>query len=177
MPQGWRPAGLPPSPPAPEVTRDTVIRYDTRVPWDLNAYAVVHFVAALLLAVALLAAENSWARGELFVAAALVLWALLDIGGIFDHRRWALPSEIIRLPVTAVLLAAKLPESSWRAPAQWGVAAAVVAMWIYLFDRRRQFDDAPQLPSRVLARLPSHDGATEAAPVRAGAEDRPGALW
>ena len=34
MPQGWRPAGLPTNPIAPEVTRETVIRYDTDVPRD-----------------------------------------------------------------------------------------------------------------------------------------------
>ncbi len=31
MPQGWRPAGLPTNPLAPEVTRESVIRYDTDV--------------------------------------------------------------------------------------------------------------------------------------------------
>ena len=45
MPQGWRPEGLPANPRAPEVTRQTVIRYDTRVPRGLNLYALAHFVA------------------------------------------------------------------------------------------------------------------------------------
>ena len=66
--------------------------------------------ATLPLAVGLLAAGRSLARGELVVAAVLVLWALLNIGGIFDHRRWALPSELLRLPVTAAALAARLPD-------------------------------------------------------------------
>src|SRR4029077_19864800 len=113
MPQGWRPEGLPTNPIAPEVTHQTVIRYETQVPRGLNAYALAQFVTALLLAVGLLAAGTSLPRGELVVAAVLVLWALLNIGGIFDHRRWALPSELLRLPVTAATLAARLPDGSW----------------------------------------------------------------
>jgi len=83
------------------------------------------------------------------VAAALVLWALLNLGGIFDHRRWALPSELLRLPVTAALLAVRLPSGSWLAPAQGGLALAVLASWLCLLAYHRQFDGAPQAPSRV----------------------------
>jgi sterol desaturase/sphingolipid hydroxylase (fatty acid hydroxylase superfamily) len=151
MPQGWRPAGLPPNPIAPEVTRENVIRYDTQVPRSLNAYAFLHFAGALLLAVGLLAAGKSLPKSELAVAAALVLWALLDIGGIFDHRRWALPAELLRLPVTAAILGARLPEGSWQSPAQWGLALAVFAMWLFLLKHCREFDGAPQPPSRVVA--------------------------
>jgi hypothetical protein len=58
----------------------------------------------------LLAAEGSLQLTRLVAAAVLVSWALLNVGGIFDHRRWALPSELIRLPITAFALAAMLPE-------------------------------------------------------------------
>jgi alkylglycerol monooxygenase len=177
MPQGWRPEGLPAYPVAQEVSRETVIRYDTQVPRALNAYAFLHFVGALLLAVGLLAAGRSMPRGELVVAAALVLWALLDIGGIFDHRRWALPSELLRLPVTAALLAGKLPESSWQATARWGVAAAVVAMWLFLLSYRRQFDGAAGPPSRVVAPSARPESASEQTPVLAGALDQSGGRW
>ena len=160
MPQGWRPRGLPPNPIVPEVTHQTVVRYDTQVPRGLNAYALAHFVGALILAVGLLAVGKSLPRGELVVAALLVLWALLNIGGIFDHRRWALPSELLRLPVTAGTLATRLPQGPWLAPTQVGVALAVVAFWLCLLTYRRQFDGAPQPPSRVIG-LPASQ--TEAA--------------
>ena len=111
---------------------------------------LLHFVAVLLLAVGLLAAGKSLPRGELVVGAVLVLWALLNIGGIFDHRRWALASELLRLPVTAAMLAARLPDGSWRAPAQAGLALAVVASWLCLLAYRREFDGAPQPPSRMI---------------------------
>ena len=87
MPQGWRPRGLPANPAAPDVNRATVILYDTRVPRTLNVYALMQFVAALILAVGLLVTGGTLPRTQLIVAALLVLWTLLNIGGIFDRRR------------------------------------------------------------------------------------------
>src|SRR5262249_12387022 len=114
MPQGWRPAGLPANPPTPEVTPRTVIPYDTRVPRGLDIYALAQFVAAVPMTVALMAAGEGPTSVELVIGTVLVLWALLNLGGIFEHRRWALPSELLRLPATAAALAVRLPDSPWR---------------------------------------------------------------
>jgi sterol desaturase/sphingolipid hydroxylase (fatty acid hydroxylase superfamily) len=150
MPQGWRPRGLPANPPPPDVTHQTVERYNTQLPLGLTVYTFVHFLAIFPLAVGLMAAGKSLAREELIVAAALVLWALLNIGGIFDHRRWAFPSELLRLPVTAAALAFKLPAGQWLLPAQAGTSLLVVACWLCLLLNRREFDGAPQARSRVI---------------------------
>jgi sterol desaturase/sphingolipid hydroxylase (fatty acid hydroxylase superfamily) len=150
MPQGWRPRGLPPNPAAPELSRQTVVCYETRVPRGLNAYALAHFIGALLLAVFLLAEVESMSSGELAAGGALVLWALLNIGGIFDHRAWAFPSELLRLPVTAALLAAKLTESQWIGPTCAGLALAVLALCVVLLSYRGQSDGARQPVSHIV---------------------------
>jgi len=150
MPQGWRPEGLPANPMPPDVTPEIVVRYDTKVPRGLNVYALLHFVGTVPLAVGLMAAGGSLPRGERVFLAGLVLWALLNIGGIFDHRRWALPAELMRLPVTAAALGFRLPEGASLAPTKAGLALAVAAMWLFLLKYRRQFDGAPQPPSRVI---------------------------
>jgi alkylglycerol monooxygenase len=137
MPQGWRPEGLPANPAAPEVTRETVVLYDMTVPRGLNAYALVQFVTALLLAVGLLVAANTLSRAQLGVAAVLVLWTLLNIGGIFDHRRWALFSELVRLPVAAIAVSVNIPHGTAMVPV--GLALTVPAMWLFLLTYRRQF--------------------------------------
>jgi alkylglycerol monooxygenase len=170
MPQGWRPEGLPANPTVPEVTPESVVRYDTRLPRGLNVYALVHFVAVLVLAVSLLAAGKSLARGELAAASVLVLWGLLNIGGIFDHRRWALPSELLRLPVTAAALASKLPPGAWDALARGGLALLAVALWLWILCYRRQFDGAVQLPGRVLE-ISSHSEVTGSMPAFAAASE------
>src|SRR5262249_45844948 len=86
---------------------------------------------------------------ELAVAAVLVLWALFNIGGIFDHRRWALPSELVRLPVSAALVAEQLPLGPWRLPALAALALLVIALALFLLAFRRQFDGAPPASDRI----------------------------
>ena len=140
-----------PTPVRPRSRGRPSFAYDTKVSRGLNAYALAQFVAALLLAFGAPGGRtNRSLRGELIVAAVLVLWALLNIGGIFEHRRWALISELFRLPVTAALLAVKLPDGSWLVAVQAGLAMAVVALWLFLLSHRHQFDAAPQLPSRII---------------------------
>jgi alkylglycerol monooxygenase len=136
MPQGWRPAGLPANPVAAEVTRQTFIPYDTTVSRGLNAYAFVNFVVALLLAIGALANGKSMAGRELVALALLVLWALLDIGGIFERRAWALRSELLRLPVTAVVLAIGLPDGPWHLHAQACLAVSVAGLVLWLLWNR-----------------------------------------
>jgi hypothetical protein len=75
----------------------------------------------------------------------------LNVGGIFDHRRWAFPSELVRLPVTAAALALSLPREPSLVAGQLGLALTAGALLIWLFLYRRQFDGSPQALSRVLA--------------------------
>ena len=150
MPQGWRPAGLPSDPTASELTRSTVISYDTRLPRGLNAYAFVNFVAGLLLAIGLLATGSSLGRGQLAGMAILVLWALLNVGGIFDHRRWALPSELLRLPITAAILAPDSLGGSSQAAGWLSLAIVTTLLMIWLLSYRREFDGTAQPESRVV---------------------------
>jgi sterol desaturase/sphingolipid hydroxylase (fatty acid hydroxylase superfamily) len=145
MPQGWRPEGLPPRPPAPEVSPATAIAYDTTIPRGLDLYVLAHFTAMVPITVALMAAGEGPIGAEVALGAVLVLWALADLGGIFERRRWALPSELARLPLTAAALSARLPEAPWRLPAVAGLATAVLASWLCLLAYRRAFDGEPRL--------------------------------
>ena len=68
-----------------------------------------------------------------------------------DHRRWAFPFELLRLPAAAAILAAWLPpHSPWLAALTTSLALAVALSWICLFTYRRQFDGKPRLPSRAI---------------------------
>jgi hypothetical protein len=92
--------------------------------------------------------------------AAIVLWTMLNVGGIFDRRRWVLASELVRLPVTAAMLGATSVGGSSVAPRYLGLALAVVSLTIWLLHYRRELDGAPQTASRVIAPdLRSHGGA------------------
>jgi alkylglycerol monooxygenase len=102
MRPAWRPRNLPPMPPSPDVSRETVIVYHTPLPRALNLYVFVHFVAALVLSVLLLNWENQMSLRNLVLPSVLVLWTLVNIGGIFEGKKWTLPSELVRLAAAAL---------------------------------------------------------------------------
>jgi sterol desaturase/sphingolipid hydroxylase (fatty acid hydroxylase superfamily) len=157
MPQGWRPEGLPARPLAPEVTRQTVIVYDTQLPRALNIYGFVHFVAILLLTFGLMAVGDSLPRRELLFLAVLVMWGLLNIGGMFDRRRWALPSELARLPVTAAGLAFALPDYLGYVPL--GLMLALAWSWYTLVQERRSLDGSSPPERRAMEGAAAHCSA------------------
>jgi sterol desaturase/sphingolipid hydroxylase (fatty acid hydroxylase superfamily) len=172
MPQGWRPEGLPRNPPAPKVTPRDVICYDTQVPRVLDLYALAHFVAILPMTVGLMGTAERLPRAEVIIGAVLVLWALLNLGGIFDHRRWAFISEWLRLPATAAAVGARLPDGRWSMPTMAGLATAVVASWACLVAFRRIFDGTPQSPGRAIGHeFVPHGRAGGVSPL-SGAENR-----
>ncbi len=148
MPPGWRPEGLPANPPAAEVSRESVVSYDTQAPRGLNVYGFVHFVAALVLAFGLMAIGASLSVGQRILLSGLALWALVTIGGIFERRRWALPAEILRLPVTAVVLALLVSDGLNILALS---LVLVFVSWFVLLKYRRFFDDAPPTISHVIA--------------------------
>ena len=91
MPQGWRPEGLPRNPIAPEVTQETVVRYDTPRAARVERLRAGAFRRRLaddrrLDVGGRFARPRRESRRRL-----LVLWALLNLGGLFEHRRWASP--------------------------------------------------------------------------------------
>ena len=67
--------------------------------------------------------------------------------------------------MTAAALAARLPDGSWRVPVQVGLALAVVASWLCLLAYRREFDGAPQPPSRVIGNSALRADAATSRPV------------
>lgn len=101
MPPGWRPRGIPERPEPPEVTADTVVKYETPVPWSVSLYNLAQFVVTLLLSLEVLDAARSMSMAQLAIPAVLVTWALTNIGGIFERRPWVWASEWARLVVTA----------------------------------------------------------------------------
>ncbi|MGD9719625.1 MAG: sterol desaturase family protein [Pirellulales bacterium] len=140
MPLGWTPPGVPEGPRAQPVTRASVAKYDSRLPLGLNFYVLVHFGGALALSVWILALDD---QGATLVAMAgpamLVLWSLVNLGGILERKRWAALSELARLvvlPIYAQQLGVDL-HRTW--PVVLGAAALALLSAAWLIAYRRQF--------------------------------------
>jgi sterol desaturase/sphingolipid hydroxylase (fatty acid hydroxylase superfamily) len=133
MPLGWTPRGLPPQPSAQEITPQVLKKYNPRVPATVTAYAVFQFVLVLVVAnVILLAADRHAPRRELVVPSLFVLWSLVNLGGIFELRRWAFWSELPRTLVLAAGVYATALDSEWFVPAMLAglLVAAVSILWL-----------------------------------------------
>ncbi len=154
MPQGWRPPTLPPNPPAPQVTPATVIPYDAHASRRANSYVVAQFAVALVVAVAVMVlARRTSSRMTLAPATLVVVWSLVNFGGLFERKQWVTWSECVRLlALVGLVVSVSWPGGS----AAWIVAATVVwglASGARLLQFRGELDDTPPVPSRVVEPL------------------------
>ncbi|MEX2113131.1 MAG: sterol desaturase family protein [Pirellulales bacterium] len=144
MPLGWTPPGVPAGPRAAEVTRDSIEKYDPRLPLGLNLYVLVHFALAVVGSVlVLMRGDAGAALVEIIGPAALVLWSLLTLGGILERRRWALALELARLAAGPALVSLWLEGATWQWTAIIGAStmAAVSAVWLAHY--RAEFSAPP----------------------------------
>lgn len=113
MPPEWRPAGLPPLPPHPEVTPETYVKYDTKLPLGLNLYVLLHFSPVVAATFFMLQKENTWPLRWHLIAGGMILLALLTLGGILDKRGWAFRLELARLVLLAFVTMLAFAGSEW----------------------------------------------------------------
>lgn len=163
MPQGWRPEGLPPNPRAPQVSEANVVKYDAHVPRGLNSYVVLHFAGALAMAVSLMVNRRA-PVAQLGPPTVLVLWSLVNFGAIFEHRRWVLPSELLRLAALVLALIVRSRELGASSlgtgvAAAVGVVLAAVSAWC-LLRFRAEFDGRALEPGHVLSDVAAQTART-----------------
>ncbi len=106
MPPEWRPAGVAPLPPHPEVSVETYVKYETQIPAGLSLYVFVQFLPATFATFWVLMKENAWPMSMLAVLAAMILFTIFTLGGMLDKKGWAFWLELLRLGI--MLLAAIL---------------------------------------------------------------------
>lgn len=98
---GWKPDYLGGVSAIPEVTPETFHKYDTEIPNGLNYYILVQFVIMLLGATLFLFSAEGLELAWRVLLAVLLIWMLVDLGAMFEKRRWAMFSEPARLVVSA----------------------------------------------------------------------------
>ncbi len=132
----WRPEGMPPCPPPPEVTRETRPKYEPPLGDAMRGYLWLQLLLTMTLAFLLMLFQNEWPRELLFGLGALVALSLAAWGGLLEQRGWAVPLELIRLALLGALsfyfLAPRL-----AFPALALLVAAAVAPQLALLWRSR----------------------------------------
>jgi len=121
----WRPQGMAPFPPPPEVSPQTRIKYGFDVPAALRWYVVAQLSLATLLATGLLLwpSDGGWTVPA--VLGVLVLWTLQAFAGLLQGKPWALPVEATRLAAVALAAGLGLPALGVVPAVAWSVGLAV----------------------------------------------------
>jgi alkylglycerol monooxygenase len=108
MAPAWQPEGLPAPPSSQERwAKGELKRYETRTPFALKAYVLLHFAPVNLLVTGWIRFENLWsteAKVASTASALLLFWTLLNFGAIFECRKWAPWSEGLRALAMATAL-------------------------------------------------------------------------
>jgi sterol desaturase/sphingolipid hydroxylase (fatty acid hydroxylase superfamily) len=122
-------------------------KYDRRASTPLTLYAVSQFLVGLGVALVFLFGEERWTAAERLGLAAAVVWAVLDVGLLFDGKRAAVGLELARLGATSIAAC------WWASTATTGAgfAAVVIACLVvasasaaWLLALRRELLAAPR---------------------------------
>lgn len=94
---GWYPEELGGVQQPRQVTTATFHKYDTRIPQGLNIYVLLHFVLLLAGTTIFLFKYMEFDLPVRIGLTALIVFSLVNLGGVFESKRWVLPLEILRL--------------------------------------------------------------------------------
>ncbi len=143
---GWNPQELGGFVGAPEVDSASYRKFEVESPTGLRAYAFAQFLPALLGVSALLSAQDRLPRAELLGWSALAVVSLVSIGGLLEHRRWALGLECVRVPALVLGAASMLPAAGPALVVGLALAAAALLAWLL---RYREIFFAREQAARV----------------------------
>lgn len=104
---GWQPAYLGDVTHAKPVTTQSFHKYETQIPMSLSYYVLLqYFIVLTGTTLFLFNAENMNIPLQIAVAG-LIIFSIIDMGAIFEKRKWVWFAELIRLgslPILFVLL-------------------------------------------------------------------------
>lgn len=103
---GWLPEGV------VEEPRTDIslygVKYDARAPVALERYVLAHFAVLMVVSFVYILRFAELSMTWRILLAAFQVWSVVDFGGIFENRGWALVSEGARLAATLALGVASL---------------------------------------------------------------------
>ncbi len=125
------------------------MKYDPQIPLGLNLYVLTHFALTLVLAVNVLTlADQNSPLGSIVAPVLMVLWALVNLGGILERRGWSPASETLRLLALPAVVA-WLTSGVWLWTAVGASSALAAVSMVWLLGYRAQFSgDRPSVAQR-----------------------------
>ncbi|EJF52935.1 sterol desaturase [Saprospira grandis DSM 2844] len=132
---GWLPEDMGGQQKVPAVDRQKTEKYNPPLPPFLPIYVLIQYVIILLGATVFLMVESQLDWPKLLALNVVILWALGNLGGLLDLKKWGLPSEYLRLLATPLALYFLFPLGSYI----WGLAAwAIISLGLLFYYQWRK---------------------------------------
>jgi hypothetical protein len=94
---GWKPAELGGMIAYREISPTTFEKYDTTIPRRLTEYILFQFIILLIGTSVFLFMEKGFDWPTRIAASMLTILSVVNIGGLFEVRRWAFIAEVLRM--------------------------------------------------------------------------------
>ena len=103
-PPGWKPDELGGPIELKEVSPQTFHKYDTEIPMGLNYYILLQYVFVIVGSSVFLFNVDFISNWVKLSSAAIILLAIINLGGLFEKKRWSVWLEYLRLLLVPALL-------------------------------------------------------------------------
>jgi hypothetical protein len=119
----------------PEVDAATHRKFDTRLPWQLNAYSFVQFLSVIPIALFVLAENANIGTYPTLAGVSYVLLALTSIAAVLDNKRVGFVLELARLGATGIALGVLWARMPLAVTLGVGAFLAVSIVWLSVFGK------------------------------------------
>ncbi|HEU5148177.1 MAG TPA: sterol desaturase family protein [Chryseosolibacter sp.] len=137
MKPGWLPDYLGGYSAAPEVSPETVQKYDTPSPVSLNLYVLFQYILCLAGTALFLFHANDFTLTEKVIITALITITVVNCGVLFEQRKWVRGAEWLRILAYPLFLMTLTVYFAW--PAWYHVLALsyliISCTWFYTLQR------------------------------------------
>lgn len=130
---GWLPEQLGGYRPAPAIDKAHYAKYDTPAPQLVNYYVLFQYVICLVGTSFFLFNQSKFSMGEKAIMAVLISIVVVNCGVLFEHKRWVIVSEWLRIllyPATLITVTWSTPGSEmWMLISILYLVVSVVWFW------------------------------------------------
>ncbi len=130
---GWLPQSLGGYRPAPAVDKQQYVKYDTPAPVVLSYYVLVQYIVCLIATAFFLFKLPQFTLVQKAIASVLISISVVNLGVLFEHRRWVYAAEWLRIVIYPVGLIILAGLNGWPLAVSGGAAAylLVSVIWYY----------------------------------------------
>ncbi len=130
---GWLPKSMGGYRPAPPVDKAHYHKYDTPAPADLSYYVLFQFVVCLAGTAYFLFNQPAFSLLQKAVVSVLISISVVNCGVLFEHRKWVVISEWLRIILFPIGLMALVVSLGLSVYYIWGAAVYLVisSVWFY----------------------------------------------